>query len=102
MRKFAESVEHKMEGNQLEDREDNKMWLVRHLEVIRMGMLEDLRLAKNHLVPVFPPRYNIAQHCISLYHSVVSDRLHTILEEGLEGQEYVTVLQWVRTFSLNI
>ena len=31
-------------------------------------MLEDLRIAKNHLVPVFPPRYNIAQHCISLYH----------------------------------
>ena len=102
MRKLAESVEHKMEGNQLEDRDDNKMWLVRHLEVIRMVMLEDLRIAKNHLVPVFPPRYNIAQHCISLYHSVVSDRLHTILEEGLEGQEYVTVLQWVRTFSLNI
>ena len=95
MRKLAESVEHKMEGNQLEDRDDNKMWLVRHLEVIRMVMLEDLRIAKNHLVPVFPPRYNIAQHCISLYHSVVSDRLQTILEEGLEGQEYVTVLQWV-------
>ena len=95
MRKFAESVEHKMEGNQLEDRDDNKMWLVRHLEVIRMVMLEDLRLAKNHLVPVFPQRYNIAQHCISLYHSVVSDRLNNIIEEGLEGQEYVTVLQWV-------
>ena len=61
-------LQHKMEGNQLEGRGDNKMWLVRHLEVIRILMLEDLRIAKNHLVPVFPPRYNIAQHCISLYH----------------------------------
>jgi len=95
MAKFKQSVEHKMEGNQLEDRGDNKMWLVRHLEVIRMLMLEDLRIAQNHLVPVFPPRYNIAQHCISLYHSVVSARLENIIEEGLEGQEYVTVLQWV-------
>ena len=72
MAKFAQSVEHKMEGNQLEGRGDNKMWLVRHLEVIRILMLEDLRIAKNHLVPVFPPRYNIAQHCISLYHRWVA------------------------------
>ena len=95
MEKFAGSVEQKMEGNQLEEREDNKMWLVRHLEVIRMLMLEDLRIAKKHLVHVFPPRYNIAQHCISLYHSVVSSRLEDIISEGLEGQEYVTILQWV-------
>jgi len=95
MGKFAQSVEQKMEGNQLEVRGENKMWLVRHLEVIRMLMLEDLRIAKNHLVHVFPPRYLIAQHCISLYHSVVSERLENIIEDGLEGQEFVTVLQWV-------
>jgi len=95
MGKFAQSVEQKMEGNQLEVRGENKMWLVRHLEVIRMLMLEDLRIAKNHLVHVFPPRYLIAQHCISLYHSVVSERLESIIEDGLEGQEFVTVLQWV-------
>ena len=29
--------------------------------------------------------------------SVVSARLESIIEEGLEGQEYVTVLQWVLT-----
>ena len=39
------------------------MWLVRHLEVIRMMMLEDLRIAKHHLVPCFPPKYNIFQVC---------------------------------------
>ena len=72
MKKLAQDVEQKMEGNQLEDREENKMWLVRHLEVIRMRMLEDLKIAKNHLMPVFPPRYNIVQHCISLYHRSVS------------------------------
>jgi hypothetical protein len=25
----------------------------------------------------------------------VADRLHNIIEEGLEGQEYVSLLQWV-------
>lgn len=71
------------------------MWLVRHLEVIRMVMLEDLRIAKHHLTPCFPPRYNISQHCISLYHGAVAARLADILEKGLEGQEYVSLLQWV-------
>jgi len=93
--KLGESVEQKMEGNQLENRDDSKMWLVRHLEVIRMVMLEDLRIAKHHLAPCFPPHYDIFHHCVSLYHSVVGERLHSVMEEGLEGQEYVSLLQWV-------
>ena len=35
------------------------------------------------------------KHCISLYHRVVATRLQVIIEEGLEGQEYVSLLQWV-------
>jgi len=95
MAKLQKAVEEKIEGNQLESREEGKMWLVRHLEVIRMVMLEDLRIAKHHLTPCFPPRYNISQHCISLYHGAVAARLADILEKGLEGQEYVSLLQWV-------
>ena len=38
---------------------------------------------------------NIAHHCISLYHRVVATRLQDIIEEGLEGQEYASLLQWV-------
>ena len=34
---------------------------------------------------------------IKIFFSVVSARLESIIEEGLEGQEYVTVLQWVLT-----
>ena len=29
------NVQERIEGNQLDSREDNKMWLVRHLELIR-------------------------------------------------------------------
>ena len=38
--------EYRIEGNQMEDRSSNKMWLVRHLEVTRQIMLEDLKVAK--------------------------------------------------------
>jgi exocyst complex component 3 len=95
MDKLGQSVNQKMEGNLLEGGEENKMWLVRHFEVIRMLMLEDLMIAKHHLVTIFPPKYNIAQHCISLYHRVVATRPQIIIEEGLEGQEYVSMFQWV-------
>jgi len=36
----------RIEGNQLEDRQSNKMWLVRHLELTRQIMIEDLRVVK--------------------------------------------------------
>merc|ERR1711892_225590 len=55
LEKLRESVFQKIEGNQLEGRDENKMWLVSHLEVIRIVMLEDLRIAKHHLVHCFPP-----------------------------------------------
>lgn len=36
----------RVEGNQMEDRTTNKMWLVRHLEVTRQLVLEDFRVVK--------------------------------------------------------
>ena len=36
----------RVEGCQMEDRSVTKMWLVRHLEVIRQLVMEDLRVVK--------------------------------------------------------
>jgi exocyst complex component 3 len=71
------------------------MWLVRHLELIRLITLEDLRVAKTLCVPVFPPHYNILEHFMDLYHEALSNRLREIINLGLEGQEYVTVLNFI-------
>ena len=89
------NVQERVEGNQLESREDNKMWLVRHLELIRIITLEDLRIAKALCQPVFPPSYGILEHFIGLYHDALRSRLLEIVHGGLEGQEYVTVLSWI-------
>ena len=72
------NVQERIEGNQLDSREDNKMWLVRHLELIRMITLEDLRIAKSLCQPVFPPSYKILDHFISLYHEALSNRVSTM------------------------
>ena len=89
------NVMERIEGNQLEDREQNTMWLVRHLELIRMITLEDLRVAKTLCVPVFPPSYNILETFVGLYQEALSQRLNEIISFGLQDQEYVTVLTWI-------
>lgn len=95
LNKLRDSVFEKVEGNQLEKREDNKMWLVRHLEVIRIVMLEDLLVAKKYLHHCFPPEQNIFQYCLSLYHEAVTKQILSLMAQGLEGNEYVSLLQWV-------
>ena len=95
LERLNQDIVEKVEGNQLETREENKMWLVRHLEVIRIIMLEDLRTAKKHLVACFPPEQNIFHHCLSLYHEAVTKRILRLIEEGLEGNEFVSLLQWI-------
>lgn len=89
------NVMERIEGNQLEDRDQNTMWLVRHLELIRMITLEDLRVAKTLCVPVFPPSYNILETFVGLYQEALSLRLNEIISFGLQDQEYVTVLTWI-------
>ena len=80
--KLCDGIIEKVEGNQLETRAENKMWLVRHLEVIRIVMLEDLKIAKKHLVHCFPPEQNIFQYCLSLYHSAVTNQILDIIEKA--------------------
>lgn len=65
---LEKSVASKIEGTQVEEREDNKHWLIRYLELIRMTILEDLRVVKTLCVPCFPPRYNIIDRYMHMYH----------------------------------
>ncbi|KAJ8914761.1 hypothetical protein NQ315_013264 [Exocentrus adspersus] len=92
---LEKSVASKIEGTQVEEREDNKHWLIRYLELIRMMILEDLRVVKTLCVPCFPPRYNIIDRYIHMYHHCLGVHLEEIIQNGLEGNEYVTVLSWV-------
>ncbi|KAF7283803.1 hypothetical protein GWI33_022843 [Rhynchophorus ferrugineus] len=55
---FLAPVESRIEGTQVEEREDNKLWLIRYLELIRQLILEDLRVVKTLCVPCFPRNYS--------------------------------------------
>lgn len=75
------------------------MWLVRHFEVIRMLIIEDLRVVKTLCLPCFPPDWDIFNQFVRLYHQSLSSHLEDVIAAGLEANEFVTLLSWVlRTY----
>ncbi|XP_055594451.1 exocyst complex component 3 [Uranotaenia lowii] len=95
MQVLGEAVVQRIEGSKLEERADNKLWLVRDLELTRQFVLEDLRVVKSLCVPCFPPHYNILREYVNFYHSALSKYLEEIIQMGLEGNEFVTILSWI-------
>lgn len=94
---LEEAACERIAGNQLEDRSQDKMWLVRHLEITRQLILEDLRVVKIACIPCFPKKYNIVQEMVRLYHRCLSTHLQD-LAQSLEGNEYITLLNWVQVY----
>ena len=73
------AVNVRIEGSKLEERADNKMWLVRDLEILRQIILEDLRVVKSLCVPCFPPQYDIFVEYVKMYHEGLSTYVSTIV-----------------------
>ncbi|XP_067425911.1 exocyst complex component 3 isoform X2 [Emydura macquarii macquarii] len=89
------TVTTRIEGTQADTRESEKMWLVRHLEIIRKYVLDDLLVAKNLMVQCFPPHYDIFKKLLSMYHQALSTRMQELASEDLEANEIVSLLTWV-------
>lgn len=70
-RTISETVEERIEGSNIEKR-DEKLWLVKDLEIMRQLILEDLKVVKSICIPCFPPHYNILQEFVKMYHRAVS------------------------------
>ena len=68
----------RVESDVYEEREENKMWLVRHLEILRQTVVDDLLVAKFVCRYSFPPSYNIFDKYVIWYHEALS--LHVSFE----------------------
>lgn len=91
---LEKAVANRIEGTQTDEREDHKLWLVRHLELTRLLILEDLRVVKTLCAPCFPPHWNIVDIYVKMYHRCLSNHLDEVVQRGLIGNEYVSVLSW--------
>lgn len=95
---LEQSIAARIEGSQLESRDQNKMWLVRHLEITRQLMIDDLKVVKTLLPPVCPPEYDVVKRYTMMYHKALSQHLQEMIHQELEGNEIVSLLQWVGAY----
>lgn len=96
-----ESVSNRFESLEMElqDRVDDKMWLVKHLERTRQRILDDLIVVKNLCQDCFPPSYDIFDRYIRMYHKELSAMLERfVLEERLDSNECISLLTWIREY----
>uniref|UniRef100_A0A1I7SVH6 Exocyst complex component Sec6 n=1 Tax=Bursaphelenchus xylophilus TaxID=6326 RepID=A0A1I7SVH6_BURXY len=98
---LSKTVKDRIEGNQLEERINNKQWLVRYLEVCRRIVIDDLQVVKSALLPCFPPHYMIYDRYIHFYHEALSNRLRQIASDELEKNELVQLLNWIKSYGSN-
>ncbi|XP_069762511.1 exocyst complex component 3 isoform X1 [Narcine bancroftii] len=92
---LEQTVANRIEASQSDTRELDKMWLVRHLELTRKYVLEDLLVMKNLMAQCFPPHYNIFRMLQNLYHQALMARVEELAAEDLEANEIVSLLTWV-------
>ncbi|KAJ8020773.1 Exocyst complex component 3 [Holothuria leucospilota] len=96
---LKKSATSRIEGSQLEDRSEERMWLVRHLELIRQNVFSDLRIVKHICTPCFPPDYKIFTTYVRIYHDALQKHLEEQIESGLEQNEIINLLTWLSEYS---
>ncbi len=102
---LRKSVKDRIEGNQLETREEHKYWLTRHLEMCRMVFLRDFRVITKTCLRCFPKQYDIVNRFLDYYHNCLKEHLMEICDpkrraEGdtLTTAEVFAVVTFVRDY----
>ncbi|XP_078494437.1 exocyst complex component 3-like isoform X2 [Ciona intestinalis] len=99
METLKRAVEDKVDSDVYDTREADKMWLVRHLEILRKNVLDDLRVVKFLCVPCFPATYNIFEQFVHWFHLALTNHLQNIISDGLEGNEIISLLTWLNGYT---
>jgi len=98
---IRKSINLRFDSNQLElaDKTD-KMWLVKHLERMRLLIVEDLILVKHCCLPCFPPEWDIFKEYILMYHEATSRTLEQFALTKNEDRpnECVSLLNWINEY----
>ncbi|XP_078457874.1 exocyst complex component 3-like isoform X1 [Lampetra planeri] len=95
MEVLQQTVSTRVESGQTDTRDDDSLWLARHLDTLQRRILEDLVVVKTLMAHCFPPKYNIFSATLRFYHRALGAHLRDIVSEQLEANEIVSLLTWV-------
>ncbi|CAF0791011.1 unnamed protein product [Adineta steineri] len=102
---LRKSVKDRIEGNQLETREEHEYWLTHHLEMCRQTILRDFVIITKTCLRCFPKQYDIVNRFLDYYHNCLKEHLTEICDpkrrsEGdtLTTAEVYTIVTFVRDY----
>ncbi|XP_039265797.2 exocyst complex component 3-like isoform X1 [Styela clava] len=99
METLKTAVDDRIESDVYDTRDTDKMWLVRHLEILRKYVLNDLRIVKTLCSPCFPPSFDIMERYVHWYHLALANHLNKLIKEGLQGNEIISLLTWLNGYT---
>uniref|UniRef100_UPI00358EA35C exocyst complex component 3-like n=1 Tax=Myxine glutinosa TaxID=7769 RepID=UPI00358EA35C len=95
MEVLENTVQTRVEGGLLESREGEPMWLMKHLELLRKCILEDLRVVKTLVVQCFPPHYKPFATYLALYQGALAAHIQELASDEQQPNEMISLLAWV-------
>ena len=102
---LRKSVKGRIEGNQLEARDEHKYWLTRHLEMCRRIFLKDFQIITTACLRCFPRQYDIVNRFLGYYHHCLKEHLTEICDpkkrtdgDVLTTAEVYTIVTFVRDY----
>lgn len=92
------SVEDRIDACLKTERNHDKLWLVKHLEMMRLNIVDDFVCIKSSLLTCFPPSYEIDSFLCKKYHESLRSHISAIADGELLTEEIVNLLEWVREY----
>ncbi|CAF0726882.1 unnamed protein product [Adineta ricciae] len=85
---LRKSVKHRIEGIQLETKEEEQCWLEQHFKRYRRMFLQDFRIITKTCSRCFPKQYDIVNRFLGYYHNCLKEHITEIcnLKQRNEGE----------------
>ncbi|CAF0750607.1 unnamed protein product [Adineta ricciae] len=102
---LRKSVKHRIEGIQLETKEEEQCWLTRHFDRCRLMFVQDFRIITKNCSRCFPKQYDIVNRFLGYYHNCLKEHITEICDpkqrnegEALTIAEVFALLTFVHDY----
>lgn len=91
----SQGVQVKVNGVNLERKEQNLSWLAVHLGLLGKTIVEDLENVKRELRWSYPPSFKVFSTYVKSYHRIVGQHLRKLEPQVTELKDLYALLDWI-------